>query len=110
LPQFAVQITPWTNGTVVVAVRGEVDLASAPDWEAALRDAAVLEARRVVIDLTETTFFDSSAVRALYAGARPLQARGAEICVVCSEHIRTVLEITAVDSVFAVRPTIDDAL
>jgi anti-sigma B factor antagonist len=108
--QFAAEVLPWTNGTVVVAVCGEVDLATAPEVEAALRAAAGLAARRVVVNLSETTFFDSSAVRALYEGARPLKALGAEVCIVCSDRIRTVLEIAAVDRVFELLPTIDAAL
>jgi anti-sigma B factor antagonist len=49
---------------VVFAPRGELDLATAPDFEAAIADA-LDGGKPVVIDLRELEFMDSSGVRVL---------------------------------------------
>jgi anti-anti-sigma factor len=49
---------------VVFVPRGELDLATAPDFEAAIV-GALDSGRRVVIDLRELDFMDSSGVRVL---------------------------------------------
>ncbi len=53
------------SAILVVSARGDVDPVTAPELEAELLEAVELGARRVVADLTETSFFDSSATRAL---------------------------------------------
>jgi anti-sigma B factor antagonist len=98
-------------GIFVVSARGEVDIATAPELERALHKTVELAAARVIVDLTETTFFDSSALRALVRGQDELHASGAEICVVCSEcSILQVFKITGLDTVFQIHPTFEQAV
>ena len=52
------------DGRLIVVVRGELDLATAPDLEATLVDA-IEAGREVVLDLRELEFMDSSGVRVL---------------------------------------------
>jgi anti-sigma B factor antagonist len=49
---------------VVFVPRGELDLATAPEFEAAIRDA-LAAGKPVVVDLRELEFMDSSGVRVL---------------------------------------------
>ena len=109
-PRFAVSTRPYDDRTVVVSVRGEVDLTTAGALDSELRSAATETATRLVVDLTETTFFDSSAIRALLAGHARLQANGAELRVVCGNGIvDRVLGIVGVDRVVGLFPTIEQA-
>lgn len=108
--EFAVTTTARDRETVVVSVEGEVDLATAPQFEEGLRKAVELEASRVVVDLTATTFFDSSAIHALLSAAARLQSSGAQVCVVCSDPcIKKVLEITRADRVLDIHATVEQA-
>jgi anti-anti-sigma factor len=52
------------DGTVVVSVAGEIDLATAPQLSECLREVC----GRVTVDLTKVTFLDSSGM-AVFAGA-----------------------------------------
>lgn len=55
-----------TGGRLVVAVAGDLDLGSAPEFEAALGALAPFQ-QPVVIDLDRVEFIDSSGMRALLA-------------------------------------------
>ena len=49
----------------VVAVRGEIDLFTAPELKSALSEAIESGHTRIVVDLTDTTFLDSTALGVL---------------------------------------------
>ena len=59
ISEFEVRVSQ-TGDAGLVVVRGEVALATVPDVRAAI--AEVADATRVVMDLTDVTFMDSSAV------------------------------------------------
>ncbi|MFD0775420.1 STAS domain-containing protein [Streptomonospora algeriensis] len=63
--------------TVVVAVQGEIDIATADDMRDRMLAAAGERGSAVLVaDLSEVDFFDASGVRALMAVRRRLNARG----------------------------------
>ena len=106
-----VEVTRETlpEGAVVVRVEGELDMATSGGFEDAIADAAPVN--RLVIDLTECTFLDSSAVRVLVATARAAGAEGRTVALVAQDPgILRVLEIAAVDTMLAVHDTLDSAL
>jgi len=68
-------------------------------------------ATRLVVDLSECTFIDSSAVRVLMTTARRVHSDGGVIALVAQDSgILRVLEIAAVDTVLPVYPTLESAL
>lgn len=108
--QFAIETSRLAEGTPVVAVAGEIDLFTAPEFKQAVT-AAIDDARdNVVVDLSETTFMDSSSLGVLIAAHRHAVARGGELIVVCgNEAILKTLEITGLDGVFTLQPSLDAA-
>jgi len=105
---FDVRSETTPTGAGVLHVVGELDLASASSLEGAISE---LDADPVVIDLSECTFLDSAGMRVLLAGARQAADAGRSLRVVSSDpSILRVLEITAVDTLIAVHPTVEDAL
>jgi len=54
-------------GRVVVSVVGEVDIATAPMLQEALRDATMRHTNCIVADFADVRFIDSSGVQALLA-------------------------------------------
>jgi anti-sigma B factor antagonist len=65
----------------VVAVAGEVDLATAPELPARLRDAVASPASAVVADLADVEFLDSSGVGALLIADQTARQHGTGLIV-----------------------------
>ena len=61
-PAIDYHLSTQTDGTVVLELSGDLDLATAPILEAALRQATSEPPRLLVIDLRAVTFLDSSGV------------------------------------------------
>jgi anti-sigma B factor antagonist len=97
--------------TQVVAVTGEIDLFTAPEFKQ--RVSAPIDAGRsnVIVDLSATTFIDSSSLGVLIGAHRRLKLRGGSLVVVCdNEAIVKTFRITGLDGVFTLVKSLDDAL
>jgi anti-sigma B factor antagonist len=106
---FAVTSEGLPGGGTVFRVDGDLDLASAPALEELLGQHGFDQ--RLVIDLEQCTFLDSSAVRVLVAAARDSEAAGGSLALVATDPgILRVLEISGVDTILGVHPSLDDAL
>jgi anti-sigma B factor antagonist len=79
-----------------VTAVGEIDLFTAPDLKAALRDVIVeAGATDVTIDLTGATFLDSTGIAALFGAYRWLRARDGKLTVLADDPaIVEPLELT----------------
>ena len=107
------QITDRRQGgdTQIVAVAGEIDLFTAPEFKQ--RVSAPIDAGRsnVIVDLTATTFIDSSSLGVLIGAHRRLKLRGGSLVVVCdNDAIVKTFRITGLDGVFTLVKSLDDAL
>lgn len=101
---FAVAVDALDD-CVVVRVEGELDMASAGELENAI--ASSLASPHVVLDLSECTFLDSAGMRIIAATVRDAQRMSV---VATDPGILRVLEITAVDTIVAVHPSLEEAL
>jgi anti-anti-sigma factor len=93
--QFDVQRTT-VHGRTALRVRGELDIATSPRLAEAV--TGVLEAgpASLVVDLTETTFLDSTGARQLVRTARAADQLGVALQVVCpagNRPVRLVLDL-----------------
>jgi anti-anti-sigma factor len=64
IPSFDLKVVQ-TNRTTRIAPSGELDIASAPEFESAIAEAAAEPGAELVLDLRELTFMDSTGLRAL---------------------------------------------
>ena len=65
----------------------------------------------LVVDLSRTTFIDSSSLGVLIGAHRRLKLRGGSLVVVCdNEAITKTFKITGLDGVFTLAPTVESAL
>jgi anti-anti-sigma factor len=87
-----------TPGGVLLALRGELDLASAPILEARLRAADVEEHSDVALDLTDLSFVDATGLKVILNAHRRASWRGGRVTLLNpSSDIRRLLSLTALD-------------
>ena len=95
----------------VIALSGEVDLYTAPEFKQQLLDVIGKGAKDVVVDFSNTTFIDSTTLGVLVGGVKRLRANDGQLSLVCSDrNITKIFEITGLDRVFTIYPTREDAL
>ncbi len=95
----------------VVAVRGEIDLFTAPEFKQHVSAPIDAGIATVVVDLLETTFIDSSSLGVLIGAHRRLKLRGGSLVIVCnSDAITKTFRITGLDGVFTLAASLDDAV
>ena len=99
------------DGTFVVALSGEIDLYTAPELKAELLRLVAEEPRRIVVDMTDATFVDSTTLGVLLGAVKRLRLQGGELEIVCSDlNIRRILSITLLDRAFTIYESLDVAL
>ncbi len=110
-PEFALTEDSLDNDRHVVAVRGEIDLFTAPELKQKLTDAIEGGKSRIVVDLTQTSFLDSTALGVLIGAVKRLRTReGALVIVNVDQNIAKTFEITGLDQIFTILSTRDDAI
>lgn len=96
---------------VVVAVRGEVDIATAPKLREKLVELASQGAQQVVIDLEGVEFLDSTGLGVLIGGMKRLRGLDGDLSLVCTQpRILKVFEITGLNRAFTIHETVDAAV
>jgi anti-sigma B factor antagonist len=99
--------------SAVVALVGEHDAYSSSRLE---NELLVLldEGRRIVVDLRDATFIDSTTLSALLAGRNAADRRGLGLVLVLSDQsftpVHQILDITGLRSEFAIFGDVEDAL
>jgi anti-sigma B factor antagonist len=97
--------TELHGDAAVVVPTGELDLATAPALEAALARAFDGEAARVVLDLRELEFIDSSGLRTLLTARRRSEDSRRQFSLVAGHRgLERTLEIAGVHKVFSWTP------
>jgi anti-sigma B factor antagonist len=90
-----------SGAACVVTVRGDIDLASAADFESALRTALEAAPASIVIDLAALSFMDSSGLRVLVSLSKEAESRGATLGLRnIPRHAQRVLDITGLTEWF----------
>jgi anti-sigma B factor antagonist len=77
-------------GRPALTVRGELDLASAPELAAAVDTELAATPQALVLDLSGTTFLDSSGARELVRVSRKAESAGVALHVLVPEKNRPV--------------------
>lgn len=93
--QFQVQRAA-VRGRLTLRVRGELDVATAPRLGEAVAEALESGPAALVVDLTDTSFLDSSGARQLARTARHCGEVGVAVQVVCpagNRPVRMVLDL-----------------
>jgi anti-sigma B factor antagonist len=100
-----------TVGTArVVRLGGELDLYNAAQVRSALVDACAQDPERIVVDLGEVEFIDSTALGVLIETRTKLDNRGGLLLAAPGLETRRALQISGLDKLFTVHATVPEAL
>jgi anti-sigma B factor antagonist len=109
--EFALTEETIDDDRHVVAVRGEIDLFTAPELKVAIVGAIDAGRTRIVVDLSETTFLDSTALGVLVGALKRLRTRDGVMTIVNRDaNIAKTFEITGLDQIFVITDTRDAAV
>src|SRR6476660_8113089 len=98
------------NGYAVLAVRGEVDVYTAPRLRERLVELVSQGKHQIVVNLEGVDFLDSTGLGVLVGGLKRLRSHDGDLTLVCTQHrILKVFEITGLTKVFAIHDSVDDA-
>lgn len=89
-------------GRPALTVRGELDIATAPDLATAIEGLLVTAPRGLVLDLTPTRFLDSSGARGLMRCAKQAAAANISLYVICPRSngpVRLVIDLLELERV-----------
>jgi anti-sigma B factor antagonist len=110
-PEFAITEQPIDAERHVLAVRGEIDLFTAPELKQVLAEAIQAGRNRIIVDLTETSFLDSTALGVLIGAVKRLRSRHGALAIVnVDENIAKTFEITGLDQIFTILATREEAV
>jgi anti-sigma B factor antagonist len=108
---FGIKTEQPSERSFVIALSGEVDLYTAPQLKQELIRVIETGTENVVVDLSGTTFIDSTTLGVLVSGLKRLRPRGGQLLLVITDrNIAKLFEITGLDRVFPIHGTVADAL
>ena len=104
--------TRTVDGCVVVTPTGALDVATSPALHTWVHRCLDEGATLLVLDLSEVEFIDSTALRVLVSVHKRLRdTESGGFSVVCPHaRIRRIFDLTALDRVFILTDTVDEAV
>jgi len=101
----------WIERNAIVDAVGDIDLHRSVAFQHAMLGLMDESPRRIVVNLTDVTYMDSSGIATLVKVLSRTR-RGGTALVLCGliERVRSVFEITRLDTVFNIVATEQEAL
>ena len=98
--------------TIVARIAGELDLSNVDETEATIALSVTPDTRGLVIDLTDTTFLDSTGIRMIFELAARLRSRRHQLRLVAdtSTLVHRVLVLSQLDATVPVDASLAAAL
>lgn len=97
--------------TAIIAVGGEIDIFTAPDVRRVGLEAVTDGATRVILDLSRTTFLDSTGLGVIIGLSKRVRPSGGDVVIVnIDAGIARTFEITGLNEIFRICETRAEAL
>ena len=101
-------VSPTLN---IVSLNGALNARSAEEAKQTFRDLVEKGVARVVVDLQNVPFIDSSGLAALVSGLKTLGGEASNLKLAAPQsQARLLFELTMFDRVFEIHDTVEDAL
>ncbi len=101
----------WEGRVAVLTVAGDVDLSTSKAFQAAALEVMDRKPSRVVVNLGDVPYMDSSGLASLVKLLSRARKQGGAVCLTnLNDLTRGLLEVTRLDSVFEIFATEQEAL
>jgi len=99
------------EGMLVVRPMGDVDMSRSPDLRVALRTAHERRPMKLIVDLEDVGYMDSSGLATLVESMRTAKGNKTNM-VLCAmnDKVRAIFEIARLHQFFTIVDTLDDAV
>ena len=102
---------PLPDESNVLPLDGEIDLHVSSRVAESLRTMSEQKPARLVVDLSDVTYIDSSGLAVLIEGMQNVEAYGGKFFLAgLQDNVRSIFEIARLDQVFIIFPHVDAAL
>jgi anti-anti-sigma factor len=105
------RVEPARTGTAVVHLDGRLDLVSAGETKRRLVEAVEGGQRRLVVDMADVDFVDSSGLGAIIGVLKAARQAGGDVRIARpTSQLQSILELTMLDRVLRPYETVEEAL
>jgi anti-sigma B factor antagonist len=106
---FTVRKEP--SGVTVIAVDGQLIVSNRHELKERVAEAVDFGSKKILVDFSKTGYIDSSGLGALVSLAKKLREAGGELRLAgLNEDLRTLFELTKLDTLFSITVTPEQAL
>jgi len=106
-----IQQIRWTDRTAIVDVAGDIDLSHSVDFQQQLLTLLDQKPQRIVVNLAQVPYMDSSGVASLVKVLSRARKINATLFLVgLTARVKSLFEITRLDSVFSIKGTEQEAM
>jgi anti-sigma B factor antagonist len=106
-----IDMQPEHGRVTVLAPRGRLDMASAPAFREQVKQLIESGTTRLVVDLGEVSFVDSSGLGAVIGGLKVARQAGGDLRVArANQQVLLVLDLTSLNRVLRPYGTVDEAV
>ena len=99
------------RGVLIVEVEGQLIVGNRQEFKQKILDALEAGERRFLIDFTNTGYIDSSGLGVLVSLSKKIRDEGGDLRLAgLNEDLRTLFELTKLDTLFAISDSAADAL
>ena len=94
----------------VLNISGEVDMFSSPQARAAIMEMVKKRVPKIIVELSEVSYMDSSGVATLIEGLQLCHKYNGNLVVAnLRDNVREVFELTRLDKIFQIFPDVEAA-
>lgn len=103
MPALTIRHTDLDNGWIAISVEGEIDLATVGELEEVVQEVVREKGSNLVIDLTATSFIDSTGLKSLLTADRELSLAGRSFAIAVKPGpVSRLVDLSGVDTLTVV--------
>ena len=108
---MAFSVKKHAGGVVVIEVDGQLIVGNRQELKQRVLDALEAGDRKFLIDFTRTGYIDSSGLGVLVSLSKKIRDEGGDLRLAClNEDLKTLFELTKLDTLFAITDSAQEAL